>query len=107
MLSVSIVIGILAGCGNIFFRYLIGLFQKLFYGSSDEKILFVLTQKPVYKILLIPAIWGLIVGLITILFTTAKGHGVPDVVKAVILNKEISPVVALIKSVLSAITIGS
>lgn len=104
---VSILIGVLAGYGNIFFRYLITICQDIFYGGSNEAMLYILQKQPFYKILFFPAIGGLLVGLIGTLFKSAKGHGIPDVIKAVILNKKIHPVVALTKTISSSITIGS
>lgn len=104
---VAVLIGLAAGYGNILFRYLIGLVQKISYGSSDEFILYLLKNEPFYKVLFIPALGGLTVGLIGLIFKSAKGHGVPDVIKAIALNKKISPSVALIKTVSSAITLGT
>ncbi|UOD35746.1 chloride channel protein [Deferribacteraceae bacterium V6Fe1] len=104
---VAVLIGLAAGYGNILFRYLIGLVQKLSYGSKDEFILYLLKTEPFYKVLFVPALGGLTVGLIGLLFKSAKGHGVPDVIKAIALNKKISSSVALIKTVSSAITLGT
>lgn len=107
MVMIAVLVGVCAGYGNLLFRYLIGFFQNLFYGTKSEYVLEVLNNTPFYKILLIPAIGGLMVGLISIIFKTAKGHGVPDVMKVIALNRSIKPQVALIKSVSSAITLGS
>lgn len=107
MLFISILIGVLAGYGNIVFRFLIEFFQTVNFGSSNEAMLYILEKQPFYKILLAPAIGGLLVGLISLLFKSAKGHGVPDVLKAVILGKKVSPFVAIIKTLSSSITIGS
>lgn len=107
MLFISIIIGVLAGYGNLIFRFLIEFFQKLFFGNSNEAMLYILKEQPFYKILLAPAIGGLIVGLISLLFKSAKGHGVPDVLKAVVLGKKVSPFVAIIKTISSSLTIGS
>lgn len=107
MVMIAVIIGVLAGYGNIIFRYLIEFFQGIFYGSRSEFVLETLKQTPFYKIILIPAIGGLMVGIISILFKFAKGHGVPDVMKAIALNRSISPAIAVIKSLSSAITLGS
>ena len=107
MVLVSLLIGILAGYGNLIFRYLIEFFQDFFYGATGGAILSTLQQAPFYKIILLPAIGGLLVGLISITFKSAKGHGVPDVIKAVTTNRTISPFVAIVKSISSSITIGS
>lgn len=107
MVIIAVLIGVLAGLGNWLFRYLIGFFQELFYGTDSELILSALEHTPFYKILLIPAIGGLIVGAMGLLFKFAKGHGVPDVIKAIALNRSISPMVAVVKTFSSAITLGS
>jgi len=107
MVMIAVLVGLLAGYGNLLFRYLIGFFQNLFYGTKSEYVLEVLQNTSFYKILLIPALGGLLVGLISISFKFAKGHGVPDVMKAIALGRTISPSIAIIKSVSSAITLGS
>jgi len=107
MLFISIIIGVLAGYGNLVFRFLIEFFQKIIFGSSNEAMLYILEAQPFYKILLAPAVGGLLVGLISLLFKSAKGHGVPDVLKAVILGKKVPPFVAIIKTISSSITIGT
>jgi CIC family chloride channel protein len=104
---VAVLIGLAAGYGNILFRYLIGVVQQFFYGSKDEYILYLLKTEPFYKVLFVPAIGGLAVGIIGLIFKSAKGHGVPDVIKAIALNKKISSSVALVKTVSSAITLGT
>lgn len=107
MVLIAVLIGLLAGYGNILFRYLIGFFQNQFYGTKTEYVLGTLYQTPFYKIILIPAIGGLMVGFISIMFKFAKGHGVPDVIKAIALNRSIKPQIAIVKAVSSAITLGS
>ncbi len=81
MVMIAVLIGVLAGYGNLLFRFLIGFVQDLFYGTKSEYVLATLNQTPFYKIIFVPAIGGLLVGLISIVFKFAKGHGVPDVMK--------------------------
>jgi len=107
MVLIAVLVGLLAGYGNILFRFLISFFQNLFYGIKGEYVLEVLNSTPMYKIILVPAIGGLMVGIISIMFKFAKGHGVPDVMKAIALNRSISPQIAIVKSVSSAITLGT
>jgi len=107
MAGVAVLIGAAAGYGNIIFRYLIAFIQEFFYGTKDEFLLEALIHTPVYKIVLIPALGGLIVGMVGLVFKSAKGHGVPDVIKAIALNLKISPFVAVVKSFTSAITLGT
>lgn len=104
---VAVLIGLAAGYGNILFRYLIGLVQNFFYGTSEEYVLYILKSEPFYKILLVPAVGGLLVGVVGLIFKSAKGHGVPDVIKAIALNKKISSNVAIVKTISSAITLGT
>lgn len=60
-------------------------------------------------VVIVPAVGGLIVGLLVYNFAReAKGHGVPEVMEAVALRGgRIRPIVAVVKSIASAITIGS
>lgn len=60
-------------------------------------------------VVIVPALGGLIVGpLIYFYAREAKGHGVPEVMEAVALRGgRIRPIVAIIKSIASAITIGT
>ena len=59
--------------------------------------------------ILVPAFGGLLAGLIIYFFAPeAKGNGVPEVIKSVELEGgRIRPIVALIKAITSALTIGS
>ena len=56
----AVLIGVVAGFGAIIFRWLIGSFQSLFFGGGARYLSF-LSE---YYIILIPAIGGLIVGLL-------------------------------------------
>ena len=102
------VIGILGGFGAIIFRALISFFQGLAIGGGDS-ILSNLYGLPWYTKLLIPTVGGLIVGPLVYFFAReAKGHGVPEVIEAVALrNGRIRPRVVAIKSLASAISIGT
>lgn len=62
-----------------------------------------------YSLILIPALGGLLVGPIVTWFAPeAKGHGVPEVMKAMTLQGgKIRPVVVLGKAIASALAIGS
>lgn len=101
----AILVGVVAGFGAVFFRWLIGSFQSLFFGGGAS-ILGFLGE---YYIILLPVVGGLIVGLLVYFGAReAKGHGVPEVMEAVaIKGGHIRPRVALIKSLASAICIGS
>ncbi|MAU95274.1 MAG: chloride channel protein, partial [Fulvimarina sp.] len=113
MLVLALVVGIVAGIGAIFFKYLIAAIYNLaFYG------VFTLHLDPnAYGppspfgagIILVPVIGGLIVvWLVRSFAPEAKGHGVPEVMFAIYhQNGNVRGVVALVKSLASAISIGT
>ncbi|KPK96046.1 hypothetical protein AMJ80_02255, partial [bacterium SM23_31] len=104
----AVIIGILGGFGAIGFRYLIRFFQWIFFGSRAYTLQYVYSL-PWYWKLAVPAIGGLIVGLIVYFFAReAKGHGVPEVMEAsTIRGGVIRPRVTVVKAFASAICIGS
>jgi len=104
----GIVVGLLGGFGAVAFRYLIGLFQGLIYSTNGDLTTAALTL-PWWRILLGPAIGGLVVGPLVYFFAReAKGHGVPEVMDAVATKGgRIRKRVAFVKILASAICIGS
>jgi CIC family chloride channel protein len=99
------IIGIGAGFGAVLFRWLIALFQKLFFVKGGQ----VLSFMGSYYVILIPAIGGLIIGFLIHRFAReTKGHGVPEVMLAVATaGGKIRPRVAAMKAIVSSICIGS
>jgi CIC family chloride channel protein len=71
--------------------------------------LYVLPHLSWYRILLIPAVGGLLVApLVVLVSRDARGHGVPEVIESISFRGgKIRAEVALIKSLASAITIGT
>lgn len=108
LLFVAAFIGLLGGLAAIAFNAAIHLFQSGFWNLVEPRLAD-LREIAAWKIALVPAAGGLIVGLITtFLVSEAKGHGVPQVIKAVALaGGKIRGRVALAKMLASAITIGS
>jgi chloride channel protein, CIC family len=108
MIIVAIIIGVLAGFGAIAIRVLIKEISLLSYPGGENFLLNVM-HAPWLKILLIPVIGGLIVGPIIYFFAPeAKGHGVPEVMQAILLKGGmIRARVAVIKAIASAISIGT
>jgi CIC family chloride channel protein len=108
MVAVAAVIGVAGGLGAVGFRRLIGAVQvgawgELPYGLDRVR------AHPWWWIVLIPALGGLLVGpLVHFLAREAKGHGVPEVMEAVALRfGVIRPRLVVVKSLASAITIGT
>ncbi len=108
MIAVAIVIGVLCGFGGVGFRYLVELMHLVFWGDWHATPSY-LAGLPVWRLILIPALGGLIVGpIVYILVREARGHGVPEVMAAVATQDGvIRGRVALAKSFASAVTIGS
>lgn len=108
MIVMAITIGIIGGYGAILFRNAISFFRYIFFGSWSMS-LEQLEALPWHVKLFVPAIGGLIVGPIIHFFAReAKGHGVPEVMEAIILKAgAIRPRVALAKIIASAVTIGT
>lgn len=108
MIIIAIIIGVLGGFAGIGIRAMILWISEISYGAGDNFLANVLNTSW-YWILIIPAIGGLIVGPIIYFFAPeAKGHGVPEVMEAILLRGgAIRPRVAFLKAVASAITIGS
>jgi len=100
----AIGVGIAGGFGAIIFRYLILSIQTLFFEGGTP-----LNNNLGYLVIVVPAIGGLIVGLIVYFFAReAKGHGVPEVMEAVAMRgAKIRPRVAVVKTIASSICIGS
>jgi CIC family chloride channel protein len=103
--------GLAAGVGAVIFRYLIGGFTVLFTGTLDYSGVGpapYLVFGP-WFVVAVPVLGGLLYGpLIDRFAREARGHGVPEVMLAV--SREggrIRPRVAVVKSLASAICIGS
>ncbi|MCK5457303.1 MAG: chloride channel protein, partial [Melioribacteraceae bacterium] len=108
MIIVAIIIGVIAGYAAVGIRFLIEEFSHLSY-PGDGNVLENIMSNPWYVIILVPTIGGLIVGPLIYFFAPeAKGHGVPEVMQAILLKGgRIRPRVALVKALASAITIGT
>jgi len=99
MLIYAVVIGILGGFGALLFKKLIFSLQDVFWGTTDMapgSLLGVMW----YRRLLLPMLGGIIVGPLIYFFAReARGHGVPEVMIAVITrNSIIRPVVVVVKT---------
>lgn len=104
-LTLAIIVGAIAGLGAVGFRWLISSVQTLFFSNGAEYLGFM----GQYYIIILPAVGGLIVGLLVRYGAReAKGHGVPEVIEAAALRGgRIRPRVSLVKALASSICIGS
>ena len=111
--GLALIVGVMTGCGAVALRALIGFFHNAFYNGTfsiwyDANI----SEGPSRFgdwVLLSPVIGGLVVVFLVQRFAPeAKGHGVPEVMDAVFYKHgNIRGQVAIIKSLASALSIGS
>ena len=108
MLVAALIIGVLGGLGACGFRWLIHAIENVAWGSWESDVAN-LKEQPIYWLILVPALGGMIVGPLVYFFAReAKGHGVPEVMEAVALRSGvIRPRLVIVKSLASAISIGS
>lgn len=108
MVGIAIVCGLGGGFGAVALRELIALVQDAFFGRGTDYLAVVRAVPWTWR-LLAPAVGGLFVGpLVYFVAREAKGHGVPEVMEAIVLRGGvIRPRVVVVKAVASAITIGS
>jgi chloride channel protein, CIC family len=105
LMGTALLVGLGTGGGAILFSWMIDTMGHLFFGLLGDGLL----SSGGIVLVLAPALGGLLVGPLVYRFAReAKGHGVPEVMEAVALRGgRIRPIVALVKAVASAITIGS
>jgi chloride channel protein, CIC family len=111
--TLSVFIGIFTGLGAVVFRGMIAVFHNLFflgkfsvfYNANSHTL--PSTWGPF--VILVPVAGALgVVFLVKNFAPEAKGHGVPEVMDAIYYNKGIiRPVVVVIKSLASALSIGT
>ena len=110
----ALAVGIGSGLGAVLFRYLIVWFTIAFTGHADYSAVGHVPNRfvpglGIWFLPLVPALGGLLYGpLIAKFAPEARGHGVPEVMLAVASRgARIRPRVAAIKSLASALCIGS
>jgi CIC family chloride channel protein len=114
LVALALAVGAGAGAGAVFFRYLILAFTYAFTGQRDYSA----SGRAAYGyfhglgfwfVVLAPVVGGLLYGPLIYFFAReARGHGVPEVMFAVAeRGGRIRPQVAVVKSLASALCIGS
>jgi len=111
--GLSLLVGLVGGFGAVFFRALIGLVHNLlFFGHLSifyDTSLFTPPSAWGTLVILVPVVGSLGVTFIVNTFAPeARGHGVPEVMDAIYYQRGvIRPIVAVAKSLASALAIGS
>ncbi len=109
----ALALGIGTGFGAVLFRDLIGLLHNLFFyglvAVHYDANVFTAPSRWGPLVILVPVVGGLIVTFVVSNFAPeAKGHGVPEVMDAIYYREGvIRPIVVLVKSLASAVAIGS
>jgi len=95
-------------CAILFIRW-IEICHEFYFGRVLEVFVSLGGVLGQYSVMLIPACGAILVGFIVVyMVPEAKGHGVPEVMKAIVLQGgRIRPIVVVAKAVASAIAIGS
>jgi chloride channel protein, CIC family len=110
---IAIFVGVVTGFGAIAFRGLIGFIHNFFFLGRFSFFYDANTYTPPSPwgafVILVPVVGALVVTLLVTKFAPeARGHGVPEVMDAVYYAEgRIRPVVAAVKSLASAVAIGT
>jgi CIC family chloride channel protein len=113
MIACAVAVGLTAGYGAVVFRAMIAAIHDLaFHGRLSFAYDANLHSGPSpwgAGVIVVPVLGALVVAFLVKTFAPeAKGHGVPEVMDAVYYHEgKIRPVVAAVKSVASAVSIGS
>jgi CIC family chloride channel protein len=106
----ALLVGVLAGFVAVGFRYLIFGIQNLaLFGSASLSASDPTSHTREGWIIVVPAVGGLLVGLMTVyLAAEARGHGVPEVMEAIVLHGgRLRGRLVAVKALASAVTIGT
>jgi len=113
MIVMGGLVGVAGGYGAIGFRKLVAAVSQVGWGTfthmKGQELLTMAQAAPFWVKILIPTAGGLIVGIIVYFFSKeAKGHGVPEVMEAVVLKDGmIRTRVVFAKAFATAVCIGS
>jgi CIC family chloride channel protein len=109
----AVLVGVIAGLGAVLFRGLIGLVHNVLFLGKLSWVYDANAHTPASPwgalVVLVPVAGALGVAYLVQNFAPeAKGHGVPEVIDAIYYNHgKIRPVVAMVKALASALSIGS
>ena len=107
------IVGVITGVGALVFRVMISVIHNIFFlqtfSINYDSSVFTPTNPWGVGVIFVPVVGGIIVTFIVSNFAPeAKGHGVPEVMDAIYYKGGvIRPVVAAVKSVASAVAIGT
>jgi CIC family chloride channel protein len=110
LIFLAAVVGVISAFIAIGFRYLLFFFQNLFfYQEVSGAEVSPINHDLGLWVIIVPAIGGIIVGLITkFVAGEAKGHGVPEVMESMSLHGgKMRPRIVFFKALASAVSIGS
>jgi H+/Cl- antiporter ClcA/predicted transcriptional regulator len=121
--ALAIVIGVICAFVALVLLWLIGVFTHLFYFPAEffdnlfHHPALLLRREDLspagsqlgWMMILVPAVGGLIIGLMARYGTDRiRGHGIPEAIEAILISRSrMSPKVAVLKPLSSAISIGS
>jgi H+/Cl- antiporter ClcA len=106
----AVAVGLIAGCIAFLLYRLIGFFTNLaFYGHLSASFVSARHNHLGLWVIPIPVMGGLIVGVMAKYGSPKiKGHGIPEAMEAVLVNRsKIQPRVAILKPISAAIAIGT
>ena len=109
----AVLVGVIGGLGAVVFRALIAFFHNLLFLGKLSLVYEANIHTPASPwgpfVILVPVLGAAGVSfLVTHFAPEAKGHGVPEVMDSIYYNRGIiRPVVAVVKSLASALSIGS
>ena len=104
------IIGLVAGLAAYVLYGMIAVCSNYVFYHRFSTTLPTITEKPLGRaIIVVPALGGLIVGLMAKYGSSKiRGHGIPEAIEAIIINKSrIAPRVAILKPLSAAIAIGT
>jgi chloride channel protein, CIC family len=113
MVLLALVVGVVTGIGAVLFRALIGLVHNVMFlghlAFDYNASLFTPDNPWGPLVILVPVIGGIgVTWIVSNYAPEARGHGVPEVMDAIYYGRGvIRPIVAVVKSIASALAIGS